>query len=427
MIKKINELNFIFERKSYLTTFGSLIYDAIENCYSVNVYLLISNSIDNKSYQNFHDASFPEKLNDANIILYNNNDELYNFLTKKNSAICITWHSWRYFFGDKEKKNKIKFIQVQHGIDFLGINSLEDFYSSDLIFFYTKEWISRAKDYYKELNLSSYKELAKKVFNKSRIIGEPKKDLLRHIEKENVRSKFKIPKDKKVVLFFPPPIGINPGYWYKCFETNSLMTRLIYFVAGCLKEKRFFMFFKAFFIHNVCIYSLIKSIKQFTENNNAILLVKEKKKSNENLLFSKEGINIIYDESWFPPTFLELQSIADVFIHSYSTATLEAAYCDTYSINIQRPLPYFRNKYLFYQSRVVHKFWRYSKQPNPYNFNGVNKSFSMIEGIQKLPKIIISTLKLDEKSKSKYLDIFVASKNSSSFKNLINGLNDLVI
>ena len=214
-------------------------------------------------------------------------------------------------------------------------------HSSDLVCLYSDYWQTIAADIYELSGYGDKKDYYRKTEKKVAFTGSPQFDQFNRIDPLEVRKRWNIPQSDPVVLLLPIPISNLSDYWSTFFATENRAKRFQTLLLGGIYENpRFVRDHYWWIIKNWNESRLNQAISQFTINNNGFLLVKGREKDPIKPMLLNSANKIIYDDSYYPATIFEAFSIANLCIHFYSTATLEAAYAGVPSLCIHRPSPF---------------------------------------------------------------------------------------
>jgi hypothetical protein len=112
----------------------------------------------------------------------------------------------------------------------------------------------------------------------------------------------------------------------------------------------------------------------------------------------------VYDESGYPPTILELLSVATVCIHFYSFAALESAWANVFGITIDRPSPAVD---FGVPPPPHHRLWRQNSLGSAFNSRGVNQWMTIPQVMRNLPTMSVSELRFDEEQRAHYLERYL--------------------
>ena len=156
----------------------------------------------------------------------------------------------------------------------------------------------------------------------------PELDAVRRIDPEEVRRRLGLPRDRPIVLYLSFPLASNPPtFWLRGVFTPStrlgqaartlLAGRTEYWpdVREGLNDRR-----------------LVEAVRHFCDRTGAALVVKSRLKDPIPRYTLRRADRALYDLSHYPPTILELLSVASLCVHFYSTTVLEAVYCGVPSL-----------------------------------------------------------------------------------------------
>ncbi len=316
------------------------------------IYFNYSQSRDRGKWRDFPflDSFNFENKESVNKRLFFNNLDLEKSLFDEKIDIVYSLLPHNKFNIEKKKLPNTKWYLVQHGIDLFW--DIEDIVYCDLIYLYSDYWKSKVQ------NLLEEKKV-KFDYNKIRVTGNPQFNI--QINKSEVRKKYNIPKNKKILIFFPfsqpnayPFENKFKSYFVKNFiifpNTSNLLNSL----------KRQFYYLLGFFLTNEI--QILTKIYEFCKKNDYFLIVKSRSKRVLNDDFKIISDLVLYDEQLYPSTIIELLSIAEQSIGFISTIPGEASFAECYNYSI------FNSFFKKIENRYL-KFF----DIDYFDFNGVNE------------------------------------------------------
>lgn len=208
-------------------------------------------------------------------------------------------------------------------------------------------------------------------------------NLIKLKENQTIKQKYN-PENKKVILYLPFPF--NPlrqknNSWeiaFSGFQSNIFKQKKdnnpkinLFIIKIYIKFLKIYYFYKIFttrlsiyyFINKFTEKNLLKKLYKFSKKNNAVLIIKARKKFP--ILNSAEKFSdyIYYEEDdrFYPTILQELISVSDIVFGYHTTANKEIAPFNKKYINISCPEIFFNNR----KDRLErHRL-------KEYNYNGV--------------------------------------------------------
>jgi len=163
---------------------------------------------------------------------------------------------------------------------------------------------------------------------KATVVGAPELDAVHGIDRDEVRRRLGLPADQPIVLYLPFPLRSNMATtWLRHVYTPS--TRIEQGMRMLLADAR------EYWPHVVNGWNdrrLVEAVRRFCDRNGAMLVMKARRKDPLPRYAERLADRAFYDPSHYPPTILELLSVASLCVHFYSTTALEAAYCGVPSL-----------------------------------------------------------------------------------------------
>lgn len=402
------KIAFIVHRTNYHKFYGPLIKEALRRSWHVECWLVGDG--DGKTYL----APTLENTPKFNGTLENMRLNSIGDAPASEVDAIFSLHPKGKYVG---LKTNAKFITLQHGIDSFIDTSPEELGTSDLVCLYSPFWMDWAARYYEARGKTRYSQTMSILEPKVFFAGFPQMDILSEIDTAEVRQRFGIDPDKRVVLFLPITLSNKRGSWPRFFEASTRRKQLSALLHGTRANWRFFFSYAPWFLLGLNDIRLSRAVRRFCNNNDAILIVKGRLKD-QLRDWAKEIADIsLYDEQVFPPTILELLSIADVCIHFYSFAALESAVTNTFGINIDRPSPAVD---FDVPPPAHHTLWRQSEQGSAFNTNGVNRWMSIPDAVRTLPVLRIEDLRMEELDRRLYVERYLSYDDRAASQRLLD-------
>ncbi|MDD4761555.1 MAG: hypothetical protein PHZ25_00830 [Candidatus Pacebacteria bacterium] len=327
MIQK--NIGFLLDRSSSIKAYAPVIIEVLRR--NSKVFILCQ---DNKkptygksSYSLVKENLKIPGIEETDIIYFDNSSNLLSLIEKNEISTIFTLpfikNSFDNFFQKIEKRKFKLFCLQWFGDHFIMDPELIEIL--DGFFVYSQETIN---SYLKAYSLSKDNNL------RFIPIGFPPRESLNFLpDKKTIRQQYGIPQNQKVVLLFSLNITNKDPFWIsRVFgEPNRIKSFL-----KCVSSGYFKFIWESIF--GTKYADIIKIIKKWCQENNAILIVKSRPKHNEPDFIKKNAdIFIVDDETWFPHKSFEALTLSDLSIHFCSSSILESAVSDVFSINIFAP------------------------------------------------------------------------------------------
>ncbi|HTY78693.1 MAG TPA: hypothetical protein VMI34_12805 [Candidatus Bathyarchaeia archaeon] len=218
--------------------------------------------------------------------------------------------------------SEARWLWLQYGADILFESTPQGFLDADAVGGYSACWRERLEERYQDADAT------REIRAKMRPVGMPELDALRRIDPEEVRRRLGLPRDRPIVLYLSFPLESNPPtFWLRSVFRPS--TRLG-MAARTLLAGRWDHW--ADVRQRLNDRRLVESVRRFCDRAGAALVMKSRRKDPIPRYASMLADRAFYDLSHYPPTILELLSVATLCIHAYSTTVLEAAYAGVPSL-----------------------------------------------------------------------------------------------
>lgn len=303
------------------------------------------------------------------------------------------------------------FITLQHSIDLFATSTIEELASSDYVCLNSPYWWDYALQYYALTVGASAEDVERKLRSKVVYTGFAQMDAFATIERAAVRQRWGIPQDKRLVLALPLDVAGWPGAWPHFFQRTGLAQWHALWKAR--KEPGFVSQYWRWALHGWNDARLAQAVKDFADNNNAVLLLKGREKDPVRQAWSRHAFRSFYDEEHYPPTVFQAIAAADLCIVFYSTAVQEAAYVGVPTLCIDRP-----NK-----DTVKHNLWRRAAQGGPYNYPGIVTWQRLPDSIEKLSSMRLSDFAVDEAARHAYLELYNGPADHQASQRILDLVN----
>lgn len=221
------------------------------------------------------------------------------------------------WYPEFAKPEGTRWYCLQHGQDVFFSNPLRTMVASDAILIMAPFWIEFALDHYRSKGPVTAEDEAE-FRGKCRLVGFPEADSFHHLDPAAIRRKFGLPPGKKVVLYLPWDKNVDFGAWSAAFSFPSRPRR---FVKSLMANPGFLRFL----LEGWHEFAVFRGLKKWCRRENAVLIVKSRKKSMDGRYISAWADGYHLDLSDYPPTIIELLRISDLCLHYYSFATQEIA------------------------------------------------------------------------------------------------------
>lgn len=309
--------------------------------------------------------------------------------------------------------------------------------SREIFFAYSQDWLDTAKEYLRRFHPKHADFFDKNV--KCKIIGNPEFDVFKSIDKDKVRQKYKIPKDKSIVLYLPFPYdnrAVNSA-WERAFcgllintaqsKDGAYLHDKKKTLLANLQEKAYCLYqiakdpsARRYWLGGMNEAKVFNAIRKFADKNNFYLVSKPRVKFPASEIVKEKSDLIIWDteKQQDPPILKELVSIAKLTISFLSSSVLTSLAGGVSHLNIELPDVFFVN------SR--HEFLFSSDCGSQFNFAGVCQSLSIEEVIDNFKNYSIDDFSVDEQKYRQYLDKYIGFGDCNSSERLFDELGELV-
>ena len=404
------KIAFYIARLNYLGHLGPL----IDYCNEINLEILIlCDHRIKKSELGLKKYLFPEineiqqSFPNLKVVAFKSLDEFSKLTESFNFIFLIAYDKISHELQHNDQINN-KFIHLQTGGDIF----LQDIpKKTNMTFVFGEQWRHNWLEWNK--NNHKYETIKKTVKSKTEICGYFQGDGVKQFSKSKIKEKYGIAQGKNIVLYLPFPWSVKPCLWsHTQFKyKNKILKSLKTVTVGKFKKVT-----ETF--QSSSEIEVVQSIRKFCDNNNALFIVKGRKKNQIPDYINNMADNIIYDFSNHPYTILEMMFISDIAIHYYSESIKEAIVTQTPSICLG---PEDKANWVPYAERMsVHD---YSHKPCTfYNYEGIVYSRSVNSFEKSFPQEDFNDYKLNSKSLEEFTNKFFYNLDYKACERIINRL-----
>jgi hypothetical protein len=315
-------------------------------------------------------------------------------------------------------KNKINvlFARLQPGLDIMPCRDLS---CTDIVLSFCDNWKTWWKEWLLHFGIitkDEQQDIFEQIEAKTVSCGFVQADQIKNYDRNKICEKYGIPPDKKVLIYLSFPWRVEFSVWshiiYKPQNKVVKMARLFLHHAW----KNFSDIF-------TCADDLqvARAIRQFADRNNAFFVVKGRTKNKVPGYLRKIADKVIFDESYYPYTTMELMYAADLSINFYSEVNKESVMCNTPGICLGPKEP---KDWPSYASRFFME--DFSRKPGSfYHFDGVVYNESVDDFAKNFGDKTFDDYKLNQNMKNEYVKKFLGFddfKSSERIYYCISGL-----
>ncbi len=227
-----------------------------------------------------------------------------------NITDILTIHFDKEFsvFFKRIKKNKVKTHYLQFYGDFLYfqpelINPIDNFmlYSKAMVESYIETYNLKDNFYLKKI----------------KIVGNPNIDLAQKMNKWEIRKKYNLPENKKIILFFSTILELDFRR-KNIFGSDNRFKSLL----KILYQKHFNQLKNIF---KVNYFDIIKVFRRWANSNKAFFIVKTKLKHKDPKYLIKSADKFFQEPlNWYPSLSLELIAASDFVVSMSFSSTIES-------------------------------------------------------------------------------------------------------
>jgi len=424
MESHLMKLAFIVERNAHFKLYAPVIEAALQRGWEVECWLrLAKHSRGLKAYLNPTLNDVPTFRQDSvTVRRYVDRHNCLELIAESSVNAVISIYPRHFYFS--EPTPNCRFVTLQVGLDMFVNSGPDSLASSDLLCLYTPFWVDWAASYYTASDQCDPQRFRRLLQGKVVYTGFPQLDVFAQIDPTTVRRRWGIPLEQPVVLLLPITLANKPGAWPRFFAARGHLRQTIELVIGGLLEDRNLIGqYRSWITSGWNDHSLTEALYRFCDHNGAYLIAKGRLKDPIRPHLLAAADKSLYDDAYYPATVLEAMSIADLCIHFYSTAALEACYAGVYGLCVHRPSPRVKARA---EAPIYHQLWRTNWPGSAYNYKGVNRWMTIPQVITELPRMSLADFRLDPDARTEYLQEYVGPADGNASRRVLNAITKCV-
>ncbi|MFQ5873204.1 MAG: hypothetical protein ACE5JL_05315 [Dehalococcoidia bacterium] len=281
-------------------------------------------------------------------------------------------------------------------------------------------------DYARELHLRTQPgprpntEVLKELAKKQEVASSSLFDLVNRASPEEARERLGVAPDQKVVLVLAPTV--NRDLWHTIMWSNR--SRLKRSVAA-VRARRLRYLWEVWF--GVAYEPMAKAIKGFCKRNDALLVVKARKKQTDPGPMVREADIFLdgSDDEYYPVfTTHLLLSIASLCVSWGSFGTLESAVAGVPVLNILVPPLDWEG--ITFIDRRWGEILNVADERHPFNYPGCVFGVDRRRIVKFLRDKALHDFKMDQNARQSYLQEYVGITNQTSSERILRSMVELV-
>jgi hypothetical protein len=240
------------------------------------------------------------------------------------------------------------------------------------------------------------------------VVGFPELDRLPDVDPESARRRWEIPRGKPVVLFLPFPID--------SFHKATPWSRWVHDPAPprAWKRLRLRLAGRRTLISQVDRgwddAAVVRAVRAFCDAGDALLVVKARQKDRVGAYLQRAADRVLHDESDDPPTILHALAVADLCVHFFSTAVMEAVASGVPSLSLCPAL----------EEMEIEDDLFSRAEGGLYQWSGVARTLGIGEAIEMLPRMRLADFRLDPARREEYVTQFLGFGDGKSADRLLD-------
>lgn len=302
-----------------------------------------------------------------------------------------------------------RWIGLQYMTNLIDLFGVEGFRASDGIAGYSRFWLDQALDYLGaagSLDDAAAGEMAARFA----VTGVPEMDVVEAIDAEEVRRRLGLPADRPVVLYLPYPVKSNPPtFWLRHVYGPSNRLRRALAVAAA-RQRRYWPHIARDWHDR----RLVETVRRFCDANDAVLIVKSREKDPVPRHTARVADRVLYDPCHYPPTILELLSVASLCVHFFSSAAYEAVFMGVPSLCLA-PEGADMGLSSLWTRELFH-----AREGGSYNVPGASYALSLPAAYDTLADRSLKDFPLDPIARAQYVRTFLGFDDTRSSERVLD-------
>jgi len=398
-------VGFHIPRDNSIKLFAPLVDLLLENNCKVTLfcdYTQKPSEMGYKAYQFPAVEKMPKFKRQVNTVPFKNTAEVERIIQEEKISVCFFTNfppiADELKTNLKKKGHSLITAQLQHYYDLLFLK--RNISNTDAIYCYSRNWIEWWKKYVVLKNMvgePAREQFFKDIDKKCVVTGFCELDQVKDFKAGEIRKKYNIPVNKKVVLLMPFP-----------FRLSSVWLNSVYTPQPAFLKRLKLMWHRAGeylpdVYKKIDDLEVTKAIRAFCDRNDAVLVVKGRIKNPIPKYVRKMADFLFLDESFYPFTTLELLFISNLTIAYCSMTILESALMGIPSVCII-PKP----GKLWPGYEVLDGMTDFLAEPGSfYNFEGVVYNFDAENFVSDFPQKTFEDCRLNPEKKKNFVKKFL--------------------
>jgi hypothetical protein len=251
--------------------------------------------------------------------------------------------------------------------------------------------------------------VAATIGRRATVVGFPEMDQFHAVDPAEVRRRMGLDPHVPVVVYCPFPFLSNPRtFWVRhVYEAGRLHQRLAVWAGGGRR-------YAEHVARGWDDRGVTRAVRAFCDANGAALVVKARPKDPVPAYLARVADRVLYEQTDYPATILELMGVASLCLHFFSTVAYEAAYAGVPSICVTADpddlgfAPIWREWFLT------------AAAGSSFNFPGVTYPLSVAQVVSDLARRRLADFPLEPAARAQYLDKFVGRDDGKASDRLLD-------
>jgi hypothetical protein len=300
--------------------------------------------------------------------------------------------------------SRARFVWLQYSTDIVCYPTARGLFDSDAIGAYSPYWAQKLEERYGVAGAPG--EVRSKIVP----VGVPELDSARLADPDEIRRRLGLEPGRPVVVYLPFPLQSNPQtFWLRHVHVpSSRASQRLRVLLGRRPE------YRAHVAAGWNDRALVEAMRAFCDREGAALVMKARAKDPVPGYARRLADRVVYDPRVYPPTILELLSVASLCVHFYSTAVFEAVYSRVPSLCLapeatDMGLP-----------DLIHDLVHNGKPGGIYNWPGAAYWQPLGDAFEGLRRWHLADFPLVDAARSEYVEHFLGPDDGRSAERLLD-------
>ena len=410
-------IGFLIERKNYYRVLGPVIERALARGWAAECWHDWGQPRRGPKALEFPDAVPAFRHGEPAVRVYQGEADIERQLRDDpcDAMVSLRWPASVHEVG------RVRWFGLQYTINVADLIDARGGTRFDALGLHSAYWASRTADVVRLLRGANGSgadpsTIAETVRAKGMTVGFPEMDQYHEIDSVEVRRRLGVDPGRPIVVYAPFPFKSNPRtFWVRHVygARNRVHQRIAIALAGRQE-------YRSHVERGWTDRRVVDAIRAFCDANGAALIVKARAKDPAPAYLERAAHAVLYDESYYPATVLELMSVASLCVHFFSTIAYEAAYAGVPSLCIapsEDDLGF---------PAAWREWFLNLDEGGSFNFPGVVYPLGLDAVLEWLPSARLAGFPLELPARARYVEKFIGFDDGKCSDRVLDAIQTLV-